>query len=337
MTKEDLMQKTDYGLKVYEFFVPGIKLKKKILSPLRGEKDPSFNIFLHRQINEVWFKDFAGGIENSGNCIKFVMSVQNYDYRQAKDFIEEVILKEYKSTLGDRKNYAITREIHEAKHKTESKITPVVKDWSESELNWWRKFGITQDTLERFYVSTCVKYYMDTAEGTKEYSASWSNPIYAIGMNGRFKIYRPLGDRKFKWRSNLQGDKDVFGWHLLPARTETDKISCCFIMAGNKDVMSFHSLTGLPAIAFNSETAYVPSLYLLSLKHNFERVFILYDNDVEGKKSAKKISEQTGFTVWNHLLEVAPGVKDFAQLVDEHPECLPQFMEELKNQLFTYK
>ena len=102
MTKEDLMQKTDYGLKVYEFFVPGIKLKKKILSPLRGEKDPSFNIFLHRQINEVWFKDFAGGIENSGNCIKFVMSVQNYDYRQAKDFIEEVI---HKSALNYQRGF----------------------------------------------------------------------------------------------------------------------------------------------------------------------------------------------------------------------------------------
>lgn len=330
MTKEEIMKKTDLGFKVYQHFIPEVKLKKKILSPLRGEKDPSFNLFVHRQLNEIWFKDFAGGIEMTGNCIKFVALVRNCEYVEAKKYIEENVLNEVKVYSGDREDFIQKYEIQKEQQRKELKITPVVKSWAPHELAWWRKFGITQEILERFCVSSLSKYYMETVDGTKEQIATYSNPIYCIGINGRYKLYRPLADRKFKWRSNLNGEQDVFGWHLLPSRHESQKLACCFVMAGNKDVMSFHAMTGLPAIAFNSETAHIPKLHELSLKHHFEKVFILYDNDKEGNKSAKKISEKTGFMVINELLDMAEGVKDFAELVEKQPEHLPEFMEALK-------
>lgn len=334
MSKEEIMKRTDLGFKVYAHFIPEVKLKKKFLSPFRGEKDPSFNLFIHRQLNEIWFKDFAGGIEMTGNCIKFVAIMKNCEYTEAKRYIEENVLNEI-NVIGDRELYDSKREILLEKSKKQLKIVPVIKEWSPAELAWWRKFGITKEVLESFYVSSLSKYYMETNEGMKEYVASHSNPIYCIGINDRFKLYRPLGDRKFKWRSNLNGEQDVFGWHLLPSRSVHGKLACCFILAGNKDVMSFHAMTGLPAIAFNSETAFIPKLHELSLKHHFERVFILYDNDREGWKSAAKIGNATGFTVINDLLDIAPDVKDFAEMVEKRPECLPEFMEELKSILIN--
>lgn len=333
MTKEEIMQKTDFGLKVYEFYCPGIKLKKKIRSLLREEKDPSFNIFVNKNSSEIWFKDFAGGMELTGNALKFVQLKESTDYFGAKDFISDRILGELGNYYPDRKNsYSVLSEIRNEKHKRPLVITPIAKDWSQSELAWWAKFGIGEDTLERFFVCSVSKYYMETSEKIIEINASTYNPIYSIGINGRYKIYRPMDKTgKFKWRSNTIGEKDIFGWHLLGSPPLGEKFRICFIMAGNKDVMSFHALTGLPAIALNSETANIPFEYKAELDVIFEKVVILYDNDKTGKEAAIKLNEHTGYPIANHLLDIALGVKDFAEMVEKKPEYLPEFMESIRS------
>jgi hypothetical protein len=335
MTKDELMRKTDNGMKVFNHYIPEVRLKRKIISPIRPERHPSFNLFLHERTNEVWFRDFGASDEAKGNCINFVMLKESLDYQNAKQYIESKILNEISSFFPEygRVDYSTMLELNSAKFKKEVKITPVVKEWSQFELNWWFQFGITQEILDLFYVSSLSKYYMETENGIKEYVATWSNPIFCISINGRYKLYRPLGDPKYKWRSNLKGDCDIFGWHLLAPRMDLKKYFCCFVMAGNKDVMSFHALTGLPAIALNSETAHIPFEYKASLLNSFENVFILYDNDETGLKAATSLNQSTGFPILNYLLDICPEVKDFAELVQKHPEVLPEFMEGLKKAL----
>jgi hypothetical protein len=335
MTKDDLMRRTDNGMRVFSHYIPEVRLKKKLISPIRPEKHPSFNLFLHQSTNEVWFRDFGASDEAKGNCINFVMLKESLDYFDAKKYIESRILNEISADFPERNrvDYATLFELNSNKFKKQVVITPVVKEWSQFELNWWYQFGITKEVLDAFCVSTLSKYYMETEDETKEYFASYSNPIFCISINGRYKIYRPLGDAKFKWRSNLQGDKDIFGWNMMAPRMDSEKFFCCFIMAGNKDVMSFHSLTGLPAIALNSETAHIPFEYKASLKNNFQKIFILYDNDETGLKAAESLNLSTGFPMINYLLDMCPEVKDFAEMVQKHPESLPEFMEGLKNLL----
>lgn len=336
MTKEELMAKTDFGLKVYQTYLGGhVPLKKKLISPLRPEKHPSFNLYLHRSTNEVWFRDFGASDEVKGNCINFVMFKEGLDFIDAKRFIESRIINEVDSAYPEnsRVNYATLLELNSNKFKKEVVITPVVKEWAANELNWWAKFGITPEILDAFCVSSLSKYYMETESGIKEYVATYSNPIYCIAINERYKLYRPLGDSKFKWRSNLRGESDIFGWHLLQPRMDGEKYLCCFIMAGNKDVMSFHSLTGLPAVALNSETAHIPFEYKASLKNTFHQIYILYDNDETGKKAALSLNQSTGFPIISGLLDICPEVKDFAELVEKKPEALPEFMDGLKKVL----
>jgi hypothetical protein len=54
---EELNFMLNYGLDVYIHFLGEVKIGKKILSPIRVERIPSFSIYVNEKSGNYWWKD----------------------------------------------------------------------------------------------------------------------------------------------------------------------------------------------------------------------------------------------------------------------------------------
>lgn len=319
---KDLNQLLDNGLEVYRYYIsPNVPLRRKILSPLRAESDPSFSLYPHRDTGIIFFTDHGSG--EWGNHYTFVMKLFNVDFITAVEKIKAEVLK---IRPGLDYNYVpppTYNPIRQKKQDSKVYIMPEPRAWSEQDEAFWGRFRIPLQKLEEYYVYP-LEYYT-VCKGDRSYTIHHSSrsPIYAIEFpSGRYKIYRPM-EKKYKWISNTVGDEDVFGERQLTKGK--DKL---FVLAGNKDVLSFSSVFGYNVIAFNSESANVPedhALFSLYIDSN-TKVYVLYDNDETGRKNTEKMCSKFNWSPLTHILE-PHGVKDFADLIEKLSD---QELEEFK-------
>ena len=69
------------------------------------------------------------------------------------------------------------------------------------------------------------------------------------------------------------------------------KLKMIGILAGEKDVMSLFSNTGIRSITLSSEGAKLHTELYFELKNKTDNLFVLYDNDRTGVKQSNKISK----------------------------------------------
>ena len=107
------------------------------------------------------------------------------------------------------------------------------KDFCETELRYWAKYGIDKVTLCRFNVTSAVRYSNVNDEG-KPYSftSSEREPMFAYHVGSNLKVYRPFSKPRFLYASS-SGSDYIFGMEQLPTRG-----NIVFITGGEKDVMS---------------------------------------------------------------------------------------------------
>lgn len=328
--KEEILKVTDYGYDIFRKYVnPGIKLGKTVLSPLREEKTPSFSIYNHGRRGDVWYKDFSlEGDTYHGDCFQFVQALYNLSsFTETIDLIKRDVLgiygndKTQMATIQRRKytpRPAIVKEIVE--------LIPEYRDFNKYDLQWWNRFMIDQNTLHLFMIRPATFYTkIKESKTIKKYEKDY-DPIYVIDfLSGRRKMYRPLTENKaFKWESNVIADLDIFGLHLLPEYSED-----LFILAGNKDTMSFWATTGIPAVALQSESARLTEIMAMYLESKAKNVHVFYDNDKAGNTYSTKLCMEHNYQSHGYLLEKY-NVNDYSELVDKHPEYLSDFFTRLK-------
>lgn len=331
---------TDYGFDVFRHFVdPGLKLGKPVLSPLREERIPSFSVYTHSHGSrrDIWYKDFSEtGSNYHGDCFQFVQAL--FGLTSLHESIKEIkqrVLGVYDDNPVQMK--AVIRKKYTPKKIVVEKpveLIPTYRFWKQSDLRFFNRFMIDQRGLRDFHVYPAKSYTMIKNEKVIEISERSDDPIYVIIFpSGRMKIYRPMtSNKRFKWVSNIKADEDVFGFDLLPSQCKN-----LFLLAGNKDTMSFVSTTGIPAIALSSESALLPAKVSFLIESIAERIHILYDNDGPGIKSAINLSAMTGYKTHGHLLQkIGPSISsinDYSQLIDEYPESLEYFFTLLKSSM----
>ena len=243
-------------------------------SPLRKDKTPSFGCFYSRKTKQLLFKDHGTG--ECGNVIKFVSLITgltNYS-----DILNDIVnkLKITSSThLDSSKQYIPS---------TETVIGVVRQEFTDVDINYWKQFNISINTLKKFNVNS-IKYYL--CNGIVKGTYKRENPMYAYKVYNNFKIYRPLADKYTKWRNNLT-DYDIQGYEQLPQKGDI-----LFITKSMKDVMCLHEM-GYPAVSPSSESTFLPKDVLEQLKTRFKRIIILFDRDVAGVKRSRKLSRETG-------------------------------------------
>lgn len=256
------------------YFYLGINLNKRGLfrSPLRRDKNPTCSIFRNNK-GKLIFKDFATG--QYLDCWNIVMTIHNCSYRDAiKIVANDFGIIKNKSLIKNKGK--IDTSIPKIDEKEFSKIQVEIQDFSELELKWWLKFGITKEILNKFNVFSCKHVFLND-----NLIASSQQHCPIFGYYGKkyqgnelWKIYFPKR-KEYRFIGNYPSKK-LQGYDQLP---KSGKI--CIITKSQKDVMTLYSL-GIPACAPNSETVIPSDTIIEDLKKRFTYIIVLWDNDYTG-------------------------------------------------------
>lgn len=267
-----LSKVTEYD--IYAKYIGQFKVGMIYNSPFRKDKNPSFGIYYSKRTKQLLFKDHGTG--ECGNVIKFVSLFT--DKTEYNDILSDIV---------DKLNITNNTKLVSSKQyipPTETVIGVVRQEFTDVDINYWKQFNISINTLKKFNVNS-IKYYL--CNGIVKGTYKRENPMYAYKVYNNFKIYRPLADKYTKWRNNLT-DYDIQGYEQLPQKGDI-----LFITKSMKDVMCLHEM-GYPAVSPSSESTFLPKDVLEQLKTRFKRIVILFDRDVAGVKRSRKLSRETG-------------------------------------------
>lgn len=267
-----LSKVTEYD--IYAKYIGQFKVGMIYNSPFRKDKNPSFGIYYSKRTKQLLFKDHGTG--ECGNVVKFVSL-----------FTGKTEYNDILSDIVDKLNITNNTKLVSSKQyiqPTETVIGVVRQEFNDVDINYWKQFNISINTLKKFNVNS-IKYYL--CNGIVKGTYKRENPMYAYKVYNNFKIYRPLADKYTKWRNNLT-DYDIQGYEQLPQKGDI-----LFITKSMKDVMCLHEM-GYPAVSPSSESTFLPKDVLEQLKTRFKRIIILFDRDVAGVKRSRKLSRETG-------------------------------------------
>ena len=157
-----------------------------------------------------------------------------------------------------------------------SKIQVEIQDFTELELKWWSKYGITPDILKKYNVYSCKHVFLNDQLVAKSQQHCPIFGYYGKKYQGNelWKIYFPKR-KEYRFMGNYPSRK-MQGYEQLP---KTGKV--CVITKSQKDCMTLYSL-GIPACAPNSETIIPNEAIISDLKSRFKYIICLWDNDYTG-------------------------------------------------------
>lgn len=292
ITKELILSRfSEEQLMEYYLHVP---VKKGLFrSPLRKDRRPTCS-FYRNGSNTLIFKDFATG--QHLNIFGVVQEMFHCDYFEALRVIANdmgiVRDKSLQKNSGKINEHPVRMQDKEM-----SKIQVEVQDFTDLELKWWGKYGITLETLKRFNVYSCKHVFLN---GQLVAKSQQHCPIF--GYYGKkyqgIELWRCYFPKRtsFRFITNWPSKK-IQGYDQLP---KSGKL--LVITKSLKDVMCLYSC-GITACAPNSENLFISDAVLEELKSRFENIVVFYDND-------------------------RPGLYNMAKIRREHPElvyaCIPK-------------
>lgn len=336
LSKEEILARTDKGLNVFKHYLPfPFRVGRNFLNPLYEDKKASCNVYFDRTNDQYKLKDY-GNDNYSGDCFHFVGKILGTDCRHADSFLEILQTINQDLTLGMEnpssnsfpspwERVAEGRERSSSLSSSKSQIlepplggwgSPIkpfsikVKPFSELELTYWQQYGITQDILKRYQVTSLKEFASENNEG-KPYKLTPSDkePIFAYQGKRYLKLYRPFSSVRFQYAGDL-GDKYCFGLEQLPP-----KGNILFITGGEKDVLSL-TAKGFTAICFNSETSNIPQSTIRKLTYRFKHVVILYDCDKTGMEASAKHEQQLSSLGVKRMILPLKGTKEEKDISD---------------------
>ncbi len=261
----------------------GVPVRKGLIkSPLREDTSPTC-AFYRNSKGDLIFKDFRGDFH--GNFIGVVMYKYKCSWNKALRIIANDLnlIKSYSL----EKNEPLLNYTGSKLSQTEPVLIQIEKqEYSEFELKFWNKYGITLETLNKFNVMSCKNVFLNS-----KLFHSWFKNQLVFGYYGgkkqgieQWRIYFP-NKKKYKfisnWRSiQIQGIKNIpeTGDYLVVTKSL-------------KDVMVLHEL-GIPAIAPISENLFISQSVFDKLKSRFKNIILFYDNDLAGIMNMNKIRKE---------------------------------------------
>jgi len=261
------------------------------ISPLRKDNNPSFGLFYARGNRTLLFKDLGTG--ESGDCFKFAALILGVPIKTAiRQIYNDVVIKKV--------SYKATKKVP-IKNYIKLDIVLDTIPYSTEGLIFWDEFGISQETLEKYNVKQIKRFWVN---GVEKWLSTGSKPMFAYILYSKVKIYRPFY-KQSKFYTNCTST-DLQGWEQLDYSNDT-----VYITKAYKDVMLLHEL-GHSAIAPNGEGHSIPEKALKLLREKFKRVVILYDRDLPGLKSARKLwNENRDFDFMFMPRQTAKDLSDF--------------------------
>jgi 5S rRNA maturation endonuclease (ribonuclease M5) len=236
------------------------------------DSTPSMFIYYDTTKNTYRFKDFSSG--HGGNGIHLVSLLENISYPEA-----------YEKVYNDYINSPETIKaeiIPEEKYKVSDYE---IRYWNQLDADYWTAFKINSRSLETYEVYPLDFYTMSKPNPDSTVSSFTVKKNYIYGYFNKLgeliKIYQPKNlDKKFlKVKNYLQG------WDQLEYQTDN-----LMLVSSLKDLLSFKSLgfSNFESLAPDSENSIIPLHIMNDLKSKYKRIFVLFDNDIAGKRSTEK-------------------------------------------------
>ncbi len=279
-----------------------IVLGKRILSPVRVERNPS----------AVLFKSFNGDILLIDHGLGRTYNIFSFLKERYKLTEEEIIKKvDTDFQLG---------YYTEVLYPTKLSITPIEpkeyyksikvsrKPWNKVELQYWYDYHFTDGLLEELHINPLRSYVIIdiNKEESTQFNKQKDELLFCFSFGeAMYKIYRPFGSGNlYKWTSNVPSST-LMGFDSLPWTGEN-----LIITKGMKELGQLRRLN-YPSIALQGENSYPKQNTIDSLKRRFKNIYSLMDNDEAGKTASKSLLNRFGFKPL-YVPEFEEG-KDFAE------------------------
>ena len=263
---------------IFSYYLHLPELNKKLIrSPFREDNHPTCGIYKSSS-GTLYLHDFA--INKHYNCFSLVMEKYGCSYFQALKIIANDFHLVESENISKNK---VTLSTKPVETKKDTLIQVKVKEFTNEELEWWGKYGITKKILRKYNVFSCDTVFLNNNVFA---ISNNSNPTYGYygGKNGSaeyWRIYFPKR-KEYRFISNFPAKK-LQGYKQLP-----NKGNLLVITKSQKDVMTYYSL-GISAVAPCSETLFITDSLLEELKSRFKYIVVHYDNDRPGKYNMAKI------------------------------------------------
>lgn len=258
---------------IFSFYIGSeIRSKKLFRSKLRNDKNPTCSMYRSKS-GALIYKDFA--TNQHLNCFAYVMELFKCDYYSALKIIANDFNIVRDSSIVKNRGKIISKDFR-IEEKEFSKIQVEIQDFTELELKWWSKYGITPDILKKYNVYSCKHVFLNDQLVAKSQQHCPIFGYYGKKYQGNelWKIYFPKR-KEYRFMGNYPSRK-MQGYEQLP---KTGKV--CVITKSQKDCMTLYSL-GIPACAPNSETVIPNETIISDLKSRFKYIICLWDNDYTG-------------------------------------------------------
>lgn len=262
-----------------------------------SDTNPSMYIYLHDN-GKYKFKCFSSG--EQGDAVDLIQYIYNLKtrqeaFRKAYNFWKEGGYESYKDTPLVKSKF----EIEDIKFRS----------WNERDAKYWKQFGIGSKDLEEFLIRPIEQYTFKTIKGENISKKEFKKPLcygYFKKDGTIYKIYNPRDARKkfIKVQNYIQGHEQLLY-----------KGKWLIITSSLKDLIAFKKL-GFPnieCIAPDSENSILTKKQIEFYKEKYDFISIIFDNDLAGKKAARKYYKKYGIPYTEFDIE-----KDIADCIKQH-------------------
>jgi len=261
-----------------KYIAHDFKLGKAFLSEIREEKHPSANVFFATRSGKYLYNDFA---VKAFDAFGYVMVRYGVSFRDALAMIaQDFNLEEVKGFK--RKPVKKIPRIPKPVYFKRTAYTYEPAEWNQNNTQFWWTTGISLSTLKTYRVIPIAFFY---PEGYPHgiLQAAKDKPIYLFQEGEGQKFYAPFHGKKYKFRNNMNPEKEVFGYSVLNKQEPA-----IGIVGGNRDVLTMYEHLGIKCVCLNSESAILMEWLYKGLKKRTPYLFIMYDNDKTGALGMKK-------------------------------------------------
>lgn len=306
ITKELILSRfSEEQLMEYYLHLP---VKKGLFrSPLRRDKQPTCSFYRNKS-GTLIFKDFATG--QHLNIFDVVQSIFKCDYFESLRIIANDFGIVRDNTLHKNPGKINLNPI-KIKDKEISKIQIEVQEFTDSELKWWGKYGISKDILKRFNVYSCKHVFLNDQLFAESQQHCPIFGYYGKKYQG-LELWRCYFPKRtsFRFITNWPSKK-IQGYDQLPKKGKL-----LIITKSMKDTMCLYSC-GITACAPNSENLFISDVVLEDLKKRFKHIVVFYDNDRPGLINMAKIRKEHPELIYTYIPNKY-GSKDISDFYKDH-------------------
>lgn len=290
---------------IMEFYLH-IPVKKGLYrSPLRKDRHPTCSFYRNKS-GTLLFKDFATG--QSLNCFEVVKVLFNCDYHQALNIIANDFDIIKNNAIQKNKGKINTNYIKLEKEEI-SKIQVQIQEFTDLELKWWGKYGITPDILKKYNIYSCKYVFLNgkVVAESKQHCPIFGYYGGTIKKNNEiielWRVYFPKR-KSYRFLTNWPSKK-IQGYKQLPKNGKL-----LVITKSMKDVACLYSMN-ITACAPNSENLFLSDTVLNDLKSRFKYIVVLYDNDRAGLYNMAKIRKLHPELTYTYIPNGGKDISDF--------------------------